>query len=275
MTTISGATVSSVQLVKSAVFASTSSDMPSSKVNRTSAVPGAQTSSAESSPDMTSSAAALALATAAAASSGSYDFSTVADNARTVLNAGVQKLGKAIDIRTTGAQVDQVFGNMDRRSLFAVATNEGGQFTDIEQQAAGSIMQSQLSQSSVNAPTSSDRHATRFKGMITVLQSASGEEKQSLGWAMQMAAAQTSYNIVAGESGQPPAETGTYTNPLVKALMAAMKSAQGDPSTNRSVGPTNTLAEVLGQPWAKGFQTQIQEAYGATARQGGLLNISA
>jgi len=204
-----------------------------------------------------------------------YGFSTVAQNARTTLNAGIQKLGKTPDIYTNQAQWTQIFGGMDRRSLYAVSSNEGGQFSTTEQQLASGMMDAQLSKSMGNASTgSSTEDEAAFERGIAFLQNASPEEKQSVAWAMNMASAKTSYNNFAADLGQP-AQDATYTSPLVKVLMAAMKAAQYDPSKDRSFGQQNTLAEIKNQPWAQGFESQIDQAYAATAPPGNLLNMQA
>jgi hypothetical protein len=126
-----------------------------------------------------------------------------------------------------------------------------------------------------NAPGGDARsNAAGFQKQIDLLESASPEEKQSVGWAMNMAAARTSYNLEASDAGLP-AQDGTYMSPLVKVLMAAMKAAQSDPSKDLVIGRQDTLADIKAQPWAQGFGDQIDQAYAATIPQGRLLNIQA
>jgi hypothetical protein len=57
--------------------------------------------------------------------------------------------------------------------------------------------------------------------------------------------------------------------------MAAMKAGQSDPSTTKISAAPNDLQGILSQPWAKGFESQIQSAYAATVSQGSSINISA
>jgi hypothetical protein len=135
---------------------------------------------------------------------------------------------------TTQDQWTRLFGGMDRRSLYAAASNQGGQFTTLEQQMAGSMMSQQLSQvlGGVGGGGSETDHAASFKGLTDFPQNVSPEEKQSIGWAMNMASAATSYNAFARDTGQPTQDA-SFANPLVKVLTEAMKAAQGDPSKDR------------------------------------------
>lgn len=66
------------------------------------------------------------------------DFTTVAHDVRTAVDAGYDKLGKVADIYTTGKEVRETVGydNLDRRELWAIASNEGGLFSKLEQRMA-------------------------------------------------------------------------------------------------------------------------------------------
>jgi hypothetical protein len=212
---------------------------------------------------------------AAASNSGSYSFDVVTQNARAVLDDGIKKLGKQPDIYTNTDQWIQIFGGMDRRSLYAVASNQGGQFITQEQQIAQYTMGQQVSQAIGNAATGSAKDdAAALQRGITFLQDVSPEEKLSIGWASGMASAMTGYNAEASEAGLP-AQSYDGTNPLVKVLMAAMKAAQSDPAKDKTTGQTNTLAGILDQPWAQGFETQITSAYASLNPQGSLVDTKA
>jgi hypothetical protein len=220
------------------------------------------------------SADAIAAAIAASANSSSYTFAQVAQNARTTLDSNLKAFGKTPDDSTTGAQWNQIFGTMDRRSLFAISSNQGGQFSSQEQGMASFTMSQQISNAQGNASTGSNADdAAAFGRSIAFLQNVGPEEKQSPGWAMNMASAKTAYNAEASDAGLPP--DSTYTDPLVKVLMAALKAAQSDPSKDRTVGQQSTLADIKGQPWAQGFGDQIDAAYAASRPQGVLVNVQA
>jgi hypothetical protein len=44
---------------------------------------------------------------------------------------------------------------------------------------------------------------------------------------------------------------------------------------DRTVGQASNSAEIKSQPWAQGFGDQIDAAYAASRRQGGLLDVQA
>ena len=82
-------------------------------------------------------------AKATTASGAKKDFATVAKEARATLDAGYRKLGKTGDVYTTAEEWKTAFGGMDRRSLYAVASSAGGQFSKDEQGAAKYLMAQQ------------------------------------------------------------------------------------------------------------------------------------
>jgi hypothetical protein len=130
----------------------------------------------------------------------------VGQNARTVLTAGEQQLGmQTPDDHTTGAQWQQIFGGMDRRSMYAVANNQGGQFSVPEQQAAQTLMNQQVSDlvGDVGAMTNKTDQMNAFGSLIQFLNNVSPEEKASSGWALGMASAKTSYNDEAANRSRP------------------------------------------------------------------------
>jgi len=222
----------------------------------------------------TPSATDIVSAKAAAANSATYSFASVTQNARTVLDAGERAYGKQPDMYTTATQWDQTFGGMDRRSLYAVASNSGGQFSVQEQGYAKEVMFDQVS-AAMRAGSANPPYAdtTSMGNAIAFLNNVSPEEKQSPLWALTMAGAKTGYNVLASEEGKPQvADDGT--NPLVKVLMAAMKAAQYDPSKDRTTAGGDSLASILSNPWAKGFEDQIQAAYAAAVPQGSVVNLT-
>jgi hypothetical protein len=218
----------------------------------------------------------IAAAQAAAANSASYSFSTVAQNARTVLDAGEQQYGKQPNMYTTGSQWQQIFGGMDRRSLYAVASNQGGQFSTQEQQTASFFMNKQLSDvvGNVGSMPNENDQMNAFGNYISFLNNVSPEEKQSPEWAMGMASGKTSYNDLASDLGQPQ-QTYDGTNPLITVLMSAMKAAQYDPSKDITTAGGDSLSSILSNPWAKGFEPQIQAAYAAAIPNGSSVNVQA
>lgn len=225
----------------------------------------------------TTAAADLKVATAAAADSGSYSFAVVAQNARTVLTANEQQIGVSQpNDYTTGAQWNEIFGNMDRRSLYSVASNQGGQFTSAEQGGAQQAMDSQVTAvlGNVGSMTNESDVMNAYGKLITFMNNVSPEEKGSLGWAYGMASLKTSYNDFASDLGTPQQEADA-ANPLEKVFMAAMAAAQSNAATDKSDAEPTTLQGIFSQPWAQGWQSQILSAYRSTVSQGAALNVAA
>src|ERR1700744_732865 len=127
-----------------------------SRAGSSSAQSSGTNSSAANSAAGTSSGSAQTLkqSIAAAADSAKYSFATVGQNARTVLDAGITAYGKTPGSQTTQDQWTKIFGVMDRRSLYAVSSNQGGQFTPAEQSEAKTLMDNQLTTAGNNVSSS-------------------------------------------------------------------------------------------------------------------------
>ena len=69
---------------------------------------------------------------------------------------------------------------MDRRTLFAIASNQGGQFSQAEMDAAQFTMDKQESDAMVAADPFNQDPAAAFKAAINYLDAGSPEEKASL-----------------------------------------------------------------------------------------------
>ena len=150
-------------------------------------------------------------------------FSQVAADARAALDAGYKRLGKTGDDYTTGDQWDNTVGikNMDRRTLYAIASNQGGQFSQAEIDAARFTMNKQESDAMMAADPFSQNPAAAFKAAATFLdQAASPEEKSSLYWAQDRGSAECGYQRCMLEKGQTPEDVSTG-NPVVDLFATA------------------------------------------------------
>jgi len=206
------------------------------------------------------------------------DFATVAKDARATLDAAYQQRGKGSDLYTTGKDWGEIFAGMDRRSLYAVASNASGQFSQVEQWGAESVMEQQLQAAQGLDPDNpaslaafTNNPSAGAKAAVKFLDTVSDEEKQSVKWASYRASSQHFYELTAQGDGQVP-ENLDSDNPLVKVLKAALGAAKGDPARDRSEGRMDTLEGLKNQPWAKGFEAQIDQAFRESARQGSLLD---
>lgn len=149
------------------------------------------------------SAEALAAAVAnpgATSSSAGKNFAQVASDARARMDAkyaAMAEAGQAFDAESKDhADWYSLMGDLDRRSLYAVASNEGNQFSAQEQTIAKTIMNQQLSlsmgvysgpsgqASSFKDPFGDDAGA-RFAAAQAFLDGVSGEEKKSSQWLRQ------------------------------------------------------------------------------------------
>ena len=215
----------------------------------------------------------VADAIAAAANSASYDFATVAQNARTVLNAGIAAYGQTPGSQTTDQQWVKIFGGMDRRSLYAVASNQGGQFSPQEQTAAKTLMDDQLANAgnNVSSSDSTSQQIAGYTAQVNLLNSASPEEKQSASWAYSMADAQTAARMADIDSKMPQSST---SSPLLSTLMGAMYNVRSQVSGSVSFGTVNSLSDITSQPWAKSYASQIESAFAASYQPGGSYSVS-
>ena len=131
-----------------------------SSLSGTAYVSNATVSTQKSATASVSSSTAASVSDSVAALTGSpsntstESFTQVVLDARAALNAGYQKLGKTGDNTTNYDQWENVVGmkNMDRRTLYAISSNQGGLFSQDEMDAANGQMAVQES----NAMTAAD-----------------------------------------------------------------------------------------------------------------------
>jgi hypothetical protein len=163
-----------------------------------------------------------AKAASSSAASGQEDFATVANNARATLDAGYKKLGKTPDIYTNYDDWKSAFGGMDRRSLYAVASNKGGQFSKMEQDVAHEFMSDQQAAAMTAADPTRRDPAAAYKAGMAFLDSVSPEEKGgSFEWAQQRAVGQYGYEAAMRQKGEEPKNLDS-DSPVVKMLKGAL-----------------------------------------------------
>lgn len=173
----------------------------------------------------------------------------VGKDARVTLDAGYRKLGKTGDIYTTGEEWKTAFGGMDRRSLYAVASNAGGQFSKEEQGAAQYLMAQQQGAAmglDFGAIQFESDPAAGYKAGIAFLDSVSDEEKASFEWAVQRAASQYAHEVLMRRDGKEP-EILDGANPIVKMIKGALEAvaAADDPSNQLEDMPEYKQAQRL------------------------------
>ena len=192
-----------------------------------------------------SAAASVSSSTAALTSSPSNtsteSFTQVVLDARATLNAGYQKLGKTGDDTTNFDQWENVVGlkNMDRRTLYAISSNQGGLFSQAEIDAAGGEMAIRESSAMTAADPLHQNPAAAFKAAADYLDQASPEEKTSLKWAEDRGSAQAGYLLCMQDAGRTPENVSTG-NPVVD--LFAKAHFQLSKSKNPSLSPQDMPA---------------------------------
>lgn len=167
-----------------------------------------------------------------------------------------------------GRDQNTLMADFDRRALYAVSSNEGGAFTQKEQEAATYIMRQQrvLAMGLYHGPTSQiDKftdpygkdHAARYKAGTQWLDNVSNDEKSSIAWASQRAGTQASYEAQTLRRGDIP-ENLDSKNPLVKLLSEALHAKLDNFERLHIVGANNATADDLkDKPWLEGFESRL------------------
>lgn len=170
-----------------------------------------------------------------------------------------------------GRDWNSLMGSLDRRSLYAVSSNTGGQFTKQEQDIAKTLMSQQQSLASglYHGPTSQMGSYTdpyngdvsaKFKAAASFLDKVSGDEKSSVAWASSRAAAQISYQWRMSGSNEP-AEDLSSDNPLVKLIVSAMDTVRtGGAGRGMSGNAIHSADDLKKEKWFKGFESQLDGA---------------
>jgi hypothetical protein len=199
-------------------------------------------------------------------------FGQVALDARASMDsqyAAMKASGKPFDInKREGEDLYKLLGSLDRRSLYAVRSNEGGQFTKDEQDLAQILMSQQqgLAMGLYAGPTSKlasyvspfSSASEGFKNGVRFLDSVSSEEKSSTKWAIERASAQIAYESAAENEHIAPEKLDSE-DPIVQLITAAMKAMKHHPNSAWTTGPLTTADDLKRQPWFKGYESQLDQ----------------
>ncbi|KRQ13997.1 hypothetical protein ACVMIH_003506 [Bradyrhizobium sp. USDA 4503] len=165
------------------------------------------------------------------------DFATVTSDARITLDrlytvAGVK--APIVDGKTT---ID--LSTLDRRSLFAISTNNGGKFTPDEQTVAATELKQRFDKAlepSLATTRLTGDYSISYKTALDYLDGASDEEKATATWASQRAAVLKGYQATqqdpntapSGISGDPIAASLAGTAPPTKSTTRDFSSIASD-----------------------------------------------
>lgn len=164
------------------------------------------------------------------------DFATVTNDARTTLDK-LYAAAKVTGPLNNDGKITIDLSSLDRRSLFAIATNNGGKFTPDEQKVASSELTNRFN--AALAPAAAATSLTKnytvvYKAALDYLDGASGEEKATATWAAQRAAVQKGYD--AAKQKPDTAPSGISGDPVASYLA---QNPDGAP-----VGTTKTFTTV-------------------------------
>lgn len=178
-------------------------------------------------------ASTVTLSAAAKAALADTPFETIIANARSKFDAALTKAGATSPLDEDGALAIDLSG-LDRRELWAAASNAGDGFSAAEQQAAALEMTSRFD-IAMAGPTAVARATGAIKGLYVAalawLDSASVEEKQSSGYAAQRSALLSGLDQLAKDPTQLPPDN---PDDLVIAYMDRL--ASGQTATQRDIG---------------------------------------
>ena len=155
------------------------------------------------------------------------DFATVTSDARITLDrlytvAGVK--GPIVDGETT---ID--LSTLDRRSLFAISTNNGGKFSPDEQAVAASELKQRFDKAlepSLATTRLTGDYSVSYKSALDWLDGASDEEKATATWAKQRAAVLKGYQATQQDPNTAP--TGIAGDPIASALAGTAPPTKSD-----------------------------------------------
>ena len=142
------------------------------------------------------------------------DFATVTDDARSALD-GLYAAAKVKGPIGEDGKTTIDLSSFDRRSLFAIATNNGGKFTPDEQQVAstelGNRFNAALAPAAATSKLTGD-FSSLYKAALDFLDGASPEEKATATWSAQRAA--VAKGVQATQQNPTTAPAGIANDPV-------------------------------------------------------------
>lgn len=209
--------------------------------------------------------------TATLSSSLGRSFEDVASDARARMDgqyAAMEASGKPFDAGSAGGRDGHtLMGGLDRRSLYAVASNQGGSFTAEERALARTLMSEQEAmamgyygqtpglQGLFFDPFDGQPPSNRQEAHGAFLDRVGPEEKASPRWAYSRAVSQTSYELLVEQEGGTPAARAS--TPLADLLMKAMRTLKDNPDRSWSDAQIDTLDDLRAQPWFESFTGEL------------------
>lgn len=175
------------------------------------------------------------------------DFTTVTNDARATLDKLYATAKVTGPLGADGAATIDL-ASLDRRSLFAIATNNGGTFTPDEQKVASNELTSRFNTalSPAAAATSMTKNYTVvYKAALDYLDGASDEEKATATWVAQRAAVLKGYE--AAKQKPDTAPSGISGDPVASYLAQYPDGAPAGATKTFSTVATNVRAALDAQ----------------------------
>jgi hypothetical protein len=258
-TAVSGYSPSALAYLGSA-YANTASTSNSTASNTA-------TQSAATSDTVTLSDAALALL---AAQGTEKDFATVTAEARTTLD-DLYKAAK-VTVPLAGGQATIDLTSLDRRTIFAIASNNGGKFTPDEQTVASQELLRRFD-TAMGPPAAAAKligdYSTLYKAGLAYFDGMSAEEKATDAFAVQYAAIKMGYQLTQQDPSKVP--EGIADDPVANFV-------QQGPSTQTPTTSFGSLAQtarlVLDHQYDAANKSGKEVVFDPRRRNGQLMDMS-
>ncbi|KZL05226.1 hypothetical protein PsAD2_04437 [Pseudovibrio axinellae] len=188
----------------------------------------------------------------------------VAEAARASMDARLEQMhASGVFGQDSHADRNATFGELDRRALFAVSSNEGGLFTQSEQEQARWLMQQQqaLAMGYYWGPISlkseflnNHDHLDAIKLSIQFLDQVSADEKTSVMWAYSRAGDEHVYDLLIAESDEER-ENFTSDSPAVQLIKAALDARLE--TQEPILGVIVNDDDLKNQPWFEKYADRL------------------
>ena len=199
------------------------------------------------------------------------DIATVTSDARVTLDrlytvAGVK--APIVDGKTTIN-----LSTLDRRSLFAISTNNAGKFTPDEQAVAATELKQRFATAlapSLATTRLTGDYSVSYKAALDYLDGASDEEKATATWAGQRAAVLKGYQATQQDPNKAP--TGIAGDPIAAALAGTAPPANGSARDISSVA--SDVRAFLDQQKSEAASNGKELVYDSRIKTGQLADLS-
>jgi hypothetical protein len=199
------------------------------------------------------------------------DFATVTADAR----AALDKLYKAANVTgaLAGGKPTIDLSSLDRRTVFAIASNSGGKFSTDEQTVASQELQHRFDAAMAPAASAAQLvgdYSTLYKAGLDYLNAMSPEEKATGTWAKQYAALTQGYRVAHAHPGTPP--QGIANDPIADSLKRTASGNATSASDFNTVAKNTRLALDAQYKTAKEKGTEI--VFNPLRRTGQMINLT-